>query len=302
MPEVNPYAPSRYDEAPAAPQRSAKRADRADIEAAQRALDEHLADPKKVAIDDREWGGRVRTVTIAMLGLSVVALAVGWLMPHDAIGFWPIALYVAAACLFLIGAASMGADLSLAPRGPGAEPAAVVRSYLRSLPMGRYGYAWTCLAPTARAQLVDAPHLGAVASGVGSFSMSAPDGLKRYSGTFMRGGGGHVRSMQVKDVTLVSLERDVAVVRARLVFQSWPLWANIVLGVGVATAVRLGEVGTSGLNQPLRLFGLVGAVGGLIGLYLLRKKHTVHVHRTLLRGRNGAWYLHDPNVLEGATP
>lgn len=300
MAEVNPYAPSRYEAAPVAMKREGKRVDRADIEAARRALDQHLSDPQKVAIDDSEWGGRVRTVTVLLIGFSVVAFAVAWLIPRDAVGFAAIALYVAAACLFTAGFVSMIADLTLATRGAGAAPTAVVRSYLRSLPMGRWGYAWVCLSPTARAQLVDAPHLGLVAAGAGSFSMSAPDGVKRYSGTFMRTSGGQVRSLQVKDISLVSLEGDVAVVRARLVFQSWPVWANIVLGVGVATGLRVGGAGMHDLNTPLRAIGLVGALGGLIGLYLLRKKHTVFVHRTLLRGRNDAWYLFDPDILEGA--
>lgn len=302
MPEVNPYAPSRHEEAgPVGPRRAAKVANRSDIVAALAALDEHLADPQKVAIDRKAWGGRVRKVTFALLAGAAVSLATGLALPKDAIASPAIALYVLAACLTLIGLIALGMDLSLAPREGHTTPVATLRSYLRSMPTGRFDYAWTCLAPTARAQRIDAPHLGPVAAGIGTFSMATPQGLKDYAGTFSRAGGGQMRAFQVKEVALESEEPDVAVVRARLTFQSWPQWANIVLGVGAATAVRLGDIASPSMTTPLRLLGLAGAIGALIGLYVLRKSQVVLVRRTLLRGRNGTFYLYDPDILEGAT-
>lgn len=303
MPEVNPYAPSRHDEAaPIAPRANAKIATRAEIQAALAILNEHLRDPQKVAIDRKAWGGRIRKVTFALLGGAVISLASGLLLPSDAIASPAIALYVLSASLTLIGLIALGMDLSLAPREGHTTPIATLKSYLRSLPNGRFDYAWTCLAPTARAQMIDAPRIGQVVTGVGSFSMTTPAGIKGYTGTFARAGGGQMRTFQVKGIELESEQGDVAVVRASLSFQSWPQWANIVLGVGVATAVRLGDLGSTAVNAPFRYIGIAAAIGGLVGLYVLRKSQTVIVRRTLLRGENGTWYLHDPDILEGALP
>ncbi len=105
-----------------------------------------------------------------------------------------------------------------------------------------------------------------------------------------------MRGMQLKDPTVISEDGDVAVVQATMHFQSWPQWANILLGMGGVFAARVGQKEMA----PLALIGIAAAVAGLIGLLALRKKHQVIVKRTLLRGRNGAWYLLDADVLEGA--
>ncbi len=302
MSDVNPYAPPSVDEAAAgAPRRAKKKRGRKDFEAALAALDEHLADPERVAIDRRARGGRMRGVTILLLGVGAAAIVVGFVMPGDARAVATILSVTFGVVLLLIGIIAAAMDLSMANRDAAQTPIAALKSYLRSLPLARYGYAWSCLCPTARAQSVQAPSLGPIAGGVGEFSMATHDGVKKYAATFTRPGGGQMRTLQIKDLAVEKEDGDVAVVRARLQFQSWPQWANILMGVGVATGMRIGDSGVTGVTAPFRLIGIAAAIAGLIGLWALRKRHAVIIHRTLLRGRNGAWYVFDPDLLENAT-
>jgi hypothetical protein len=302
MSDVNPYAPPAVDEAAApVPRRAKKKRDRKDIEEALAALDEHLADPERVAIDRKATGGRVRTVTLVLLALGAAAILLRFAMPGEARQLGMIVAIVLGAILLFLGIVAAAMDLSMASRSSATAPIAALKSYLRSFSLGRYGYAWACLSPTARAQTAQAPSLGAVAGGLGDFAMATHEGVKKYAATFARPAGGYVRSLQIKDLAVEREDGDVAVVRATLLFQSWPQWANILMGVGVATGMRFGDSGTTGVTAPFRLIGIAAAIAGLVGLWALRKRHTVTVHRTLLRGRNGAWYLLDPDLLEGAT-
>ncbi len=302
MADVNPYAPPKVDDAAAsAPRRAKKRYDRKDIAEALAALNEHLADPERVAIDRKATGGRVRAVTIVLLALGVAAILVRFAMPGEARTLGMIVAIVLGAILIFLGIVAAAMDLSMASRDGATTPIAALKSHLRSFSLARYGYAWACLCPTARAQTVQAPHLGPIAGGLGDFAMATHAGVKKYAATFARPAGGHVRSLQIKGLAVEREDGDVAVVRATLLFQSWPQWANILMGVGVATGMRFGDSGAAGVTGPFRLIGIAAAIAGLIGLWALRKRFTVTVHRTLLRGRNGAWYLLDPDLLEGAT-
>ena len=95
----------------------------------------------------------------------------------------------------------------------------------------------------------------------------------------MRPSAGQMRQLTIHKISVPRQEGDVADVRANLTFYSWPQWVFVVFAVGFA------------LFRPL---GLVGAV-----LYfVMRKRHDVSVEKTLLRAPNGAWYLHDGDVLE----
>ncbi len=147
--------------------------------------------------------------------------------------------------------------------------------------MNRSGYAWATLCPTAREQRVMTPSLGPVVTGDGDFSLDDPAGMKAYLASFARPGQGQIRTMTVTRVTLRSIDGDVAEVDATLAFQSWPQWVSIVMAVSFV------------IFRPL---ALVGAVF----YFALRKRHEASCTKTMLRGQNGAWYVYDGDLLEGA--
>jgi phosphate/sulfate permease len=294
MSAVNPYAPPTVD-VTAPVKRAPRTSSRKEIQAALAALREHLASPARVREDERAAGGRLRMVTVVLFLMAAVAFAAGVLLPGDNDVGLMVGL-IFGGLLVLVGAVSAGLDLAMVSRRGAASPVASFKSYVRAFSTGRFGYAWACLCPTARAQHVQAPELGAVVTGTGSFSMETQNGVKRYAQTFARPSGGYMRTAQIRELALEVQEEDVTVLRATLRFQSWPQWANLVLGAGLAAGARIGgtRVGLVGT------VGLLAAIAGLIGLLFLRKRHTVTVRKTLLRGTNGAWYIFDPDLLEGA--
>lgn len=296
MPDMNPYAPPTADESAApAPKRRKPRGKKA-IDAALAELDEHLSQPENVARDRKAAGGKLRRVTILFLAFALVALAFAVIMPPSERGPFGMIIVMFGGLFLVIGGIAAAVDLSLEARDVPGAPLRTLKSHLKSITLGRYGYTWATLSPTARARSVEAPDLGPVAGGLGTFSMDTEAGFKAYSTTFARPAGGQMRSMQLKDATVVSQEGDVAVVQGTMLFQSWPQWANILLGMGGVFAARIGQR-TGGI---LALIGVLAAVAGLVGLIVLRKKHRVTVKRTLIRGRNGSWYLFDADILEGA--
>jgi hypothetical protein len=299
MSDVNPYAPPATDESSAAPARRTrgKKGGRKDIQAALDALDEHLADPQNVASDLKASGGRLRTITIVMLALGAGAIVIGLAMSGDSRQLGLIIGASIGAVFLLIGAIAVGMDLSLVSRAAPGAPTATLKSWLRGFTLGRYGYTWAMLSPTARGQTVNAPDLAPVPTGLGSFTMDREESVKAYAATFGRPGNGHMRNIQIKNVTLVREDDRVAVAQATMVFAAWPQWANIMIGVGAAFGGRVG----SGSNAPLGMIGLVVAVIGLIGLLALRKRRTVIIQKTLLRAENGVWYMFDADILEGVT-
>ena len=137
--------------------------------------------------------------------------------------------------------------------------------------------------PTARAQIVQAPDLGPVETGDGEFSMAAPAGLKAYAKTFARPGGKHMHTFAVKRVAFVSEDGDVAKVEVSAEFQSWPQWVTIVTVVGFM------------LFRPLGFIGI-------ILLFTQRKRHKAEFRKTLLRGKNGCWYMFDADLFDRASP
>ncbi|MFT3765017.1 MAG: hypothetical protein QM820_05815 [Minicystis sp.] len=111
--------------------------------------------------------------------------------------------------------------------------------------------------------------------------MENQEAMKSYAGSFARAGGNQMRTMAVKRVTVVDVKEDVAVVEAELAFQSWPRWVSIIMAVSFV------------------IFRLAVIIG-LILYFVLRKRHETRVQKTLIRGRDGAWYVFDADLLEGA--
>jgi hypothetical protein len=281
---VNPYTPP----APETGERRGRRARgrrkvRGSLREALERLDEHLADPGEVERDRAAAGRRFRPLTVVCGVLFVLMMgvcALGFAEGNTRGGLLPLGVGLGIVT-GILGAVSLIFDLSLVDRAGPSSPEATLKSFFRSMSLGRHGYAWAVLSPTAREQDVHAPELGAVVTGGGTFSVDDPSGLKGYIATFARPGQGQMRSMSVKRVTLGSIDGDVAEVSATLAFQSWPQWVNVVMVLSFV------------LFRPLVILWLI--------LYFaVRKRHEVRVTRTLLRGRTGAWYLYQADLLEGS--
>jgi hypothetical protein len=298
MSDLNPYAPPATDESSPQPAaRTKTKRGRGDLQAAIEALEEHLSKPANVAADLKAAGGRLRTVSGVLIALGLGGLLIAAALSSDSRKAGPILAVTFGAILLLLGLVGATFDLQMVSRKAPAPPAATLKSHLRAFALGRYGYAWACLCPTARARSVTAPSLGPVASGIGTFSMENEAGLRAYASTFARPGGGNVRSFQVKNLTVASQDEGVAVVEAQLLFQSWPRWTTVLLWMGGAMGWRAGNA----TGAPIGLLGLLAAAVGFIAMLALRKHHRVSVQRTLILGKNGVWYVFDPDILEGSS-
>lgn len=276
--DLNPYAPPQEDSS-SQPRRARKRRRAGDdIQEALARLDDHLADPERVREDLAAAGPRVRVVTIVISVLataSLLATVVG--KSSNAI----FAIGVGASVIFgILAVILLVLDLSLVPYGQTSTPEAALKSFFKSMGAGRFGYAWARLCPTAREQRVETPQLG-IDTTPGEFTLTTPEDVKSYLGGFARPGGNQVRTMSVKRITVASVQDDVAVVEAELSFQSWPRWVSIVMAIGFV------------VFRPTILVGI-------ILYFILRKQHKARISKTLLRGRDGAWYVYDADLLEGA--
>jgi hypothetical protein len=287
MSEYNPYAPPTEVPAPAIAYRvpGARAPDVAD---ALRELNQYLSDPACSADDDQRRGPRIRRAAWFVLGAAALMLGpltfVALALPtqSDEQKIFLIAIPgILAFVLAAAGAAILIGDLQLQSRErPGASDA-TLRSYLRALALGRFGYALTSLAPSARHQMLSAPSLAPVNTGPpDAFRVDTEEGLKRYAQTFCRPSHGQLHLMQIKHLTPMGVEGEVAFVEARILFQSWPRWVSVVTLIAFL-AVRF-----------------VGIVVGAILYFSLRKRREVRVTKTLLRGANGRWYLYDAGVVE----
>jgi hypothetical protein len=279
----NPYAPPLADVAPVyipaagAPYRTV------DLSEALRRLHEHVADPRNLEADRVAGGARIRPVGWVLLGIGVVCgvAAAAWGSEWD--GVAGIAGSILGAVFFLLGILLVAVDLSLAARNKPASPDKTLRSYLKAIALARFGYVWTCLSPTAREQSVASPDLHPVATVPGLlFPLRGEADIKAYMQSFARTSGSVMRIMAVKKPIVASVEGDVAHVNVELRFQSWPRWVSIVAFVGFI------------ILRPL-------IIVGAIAYFVTRKRRTVHVTKTMLRAQNGVWYVHDGDVLEGAT-
>jgi len=283
--ELNPYAPPEAgpgERAAAKKKKKQKRPASDAIAEALARLNRHIDDASAVAVDHKEAGGRLRGVTIVFVVLAAVAI-VSMIMAVQTIPSREpaFALLIIFPIVFgILAVALCAVDLTIAPRGTPAGPEATLRSFLKAMAMGRQGYAWACLSPTARAQIVDPPVLGEIPIGSGRFSLATPSGLKDWSSTFIRIGHGQIRSAQVKRASIVRDDGDVAVIEVHAIFQAWPQWANIVAAIAFV------------------VIRLLGAILYLVLFLALRKRHEVTFRKTLLRGKNGLWYVYAGDLFE----
>ncbi|MDI3286803.1 hypothetical protein [Polyangium sp. 15x6] len=246
-------------------------------------LNEHIDDASKVERDRKEVGIRLRIATMVLVffgGTSVLGMLAGILRgaPMRGEGF---VLSLAFTAIFaVLGAALLAVDLSIAPRSRVVGPDVMLKSFIRAMAVGREGYAWTCLSPTARGQTVRQPFLGDFPVGPGDFSLATPTGVKDYASTFLRIGHGHIRSTKVKRASIVREDGDVAVVEVHVALQAWSQWANVIAALGVVVIRPWGAL----------LFPV---------LYLaLQKRHESTFRKTLLRGKNGLWYVYTGDFFE----
>lgn len=274
--DLNPYAPPKTDAASATDFR-ARPAHQVPFELrkAIAALNAHLEDPSAVAMDRIATGRRIRAITLVFGALVPVSAAFSLLVGTDV----AVAGWVFAGVFLLLAVILLVADLSVVARDQAADPQLALKAYLKTLGMGRDGYAWACLCPTAREQSIDAPPLGPVVTGAGTFSMQTRAGLKAYAQSFARAGGGQMRTFSPKQVTLAHVDQDVATVDVLAHFVSWPSW--------VSAATAIGFI----LFRPAGLIGLVL-------MYTLRKRHEARFTKTMIRGKNSLWYVYDANLFE----
>src|SRR5580658_4041187 len=147
----NPYAPPRSDGAgdwrppPTAPYRTD------DIGEALRRLNEFVADPRNLESDARARGARFRTLGWVCLGLGLLGAVLAGMAGTKALdGAFLIVGVLVGSVFAIIGLVALGMDLTLVSRSTPAPPEKALKSFLKAIVMARYGYAWTCLSPSAR--------------------------------------------------------------------------------------------------------------------------------------------------------
>jgi hypothetical protein len=223
--ELNPYAPPAEEKKKRKKRRSSYRG-RADIAEALERLDEHLSDAGAVAADRRAAGARIRPITWICALILVAGIGLS-LADHSATG---VAFWIGVGLAIFGGAISLIAllmDLSLVERGVPATPEATLKSFYKSIPMGRLGYAWATLSPTAREQTVTAPSLGEVVTGDGEFVLEGVPAMKSYATTFARPGDGQIRTMAIKSVSVRDISDDVAEIGASKRSTTSPPWSTL---------------------------------------------------------------------------
>lgn len=246
-------------------------------EALQR-LNEHVSNPGRVERDlhasmSRLYRSRL-SFGVPFFVLSLVLCVAGAGDPMSLL--FPVGLILALVS-WIISLLAIW-HLSLVKRDTPAAPEATLKSFLKSFSMGRYGYAWATLCPTAREQTARVPSLGSVNTDDGAFPMAHEAGLAAYAQHFARPGGEKTHQMAVKRVVHVADDGDVATVKVDAEFQSWPSWVNIAAALG--------------------FFSGLGAIPVLILFVLIRERHKASFTKTLLRAQNGVWYVYDANLIE----
>ncbi|HRI62937.1 MAG TPA: hypothetical protein PK156_01835 [Polyangium sp.] len=288
MDEFDPYAPPETDVSNAAPKkRSKKKKSRSGaIEEAITRLNEHLADAEAVAHDRKEAGGRLRGATIGFVVFTVLVLVATAIVLSEDKSFVTEAIQIImgvfAGFIVLITVILVVVDIRFPSRDAAAPPEETLKYFLRGISLGRFGYSWATLCPTAREETVEPPVLGDMPVGEGSFRQRTPKDLRDYTQTFARPGNAQMRTMQIKRAVLLREEDDVAIVEVEAHFTSWPQWAQIVSIVAFV------------------LIRLLGAILYLVLFFALRKTHTAVFQKTLIRGSNGVWYVYSGNFLDRA--
>lgn len=290
MDEFDAYAPPKADTGTSAPKKKSKKkkaVSGAVAEAIER-LNEHIQDADAMANDRREAGGRFRRPTIGFMIFCVFVVGgTAFVLNSNQSRNWDnvgTALVGFAAFFVVITAILVGVDLAFLPREKPASPEDTLKHFFKAISMARLGYAWSALCPTAREQSVEAPVLGPIPVGPGTFMLRRTSDLKDYTQTFARPGNGQMRTMQIKRLTLVAEAGDVAVVEVTAMFQAWPQWAQMIAVVCFV------------------IIRALGAVVFLVLYFALRKNHEVVFRKTLIRGSNGLWYVYSADLLETNAP
>ena len=252
------------------------------IAAALARLKQHVAVPDNVAGDMKAAGGLFRTATLVMVALFVVSAAgTGIGAVQGGSDGAPIVVVGAIFGLvfLLLAAIFVGLDIAVGRRDAPLTADVALKKYFKALAIGRSGWAWAALAPSARLQTVTPPKIPPVPTGEGAFTMHGAADVKAYAATFARPGQRQMRTTKVNSASVRRLDGDVAIVDAVVTFQAWPMWISIVLGVSAA------------LFRP-------GLLVGIILFFVMRKRARVAVTKTLLQGQPGVWYMFDANLLE----
>jgi hypothetical protein len=283
MADANPYAPPEEASGRPAPVRAAT-PESGDIAAAIERLNRHLADPGSVSADSAAIGGRLRGLTWTAM---VITLALGGGVGYGVTLEGQGGNVLAGICgflgvIFLISfIVALVNDLLLKPRAECTSAQVALESWLRAMRLGRAGYVYASLCPTAREAIAPAPDLRPVVTADMDYPLDSPAGVARWLKSFARPGTGHVRWMKVKSVRAGSEQGDVATAESTVFFRSWPNWANILSVV---------------LFLFIRFIGLIVAV---ILWYSNRRQTTIQVEKTLIRGRDGLWYVLDASIAVG---
>ncbi|MFO0679176.1 MAG: hypothetical protein U0169_21795 [Polyangiaceae bacterium] len=240
------------------------------FEEARRALDQHLANPANVEADRRTRGSAlaVRRVlgVVFFGGMFLAGLVLAIVGGDEAIGAGML-LMLLGFVLLLVVAIQMVRVLLLPPRDVPGDPASTAKAWYQTMGGLSWPYAWSCLAPTARATTVPAPVLPPIAMGTGHFALATPKGVEAYAKVSVFTGGMQQRGVKVLRHSVRHQEGDVAAVDLELEFVSIPIFALYL---------------------------------GILGMLLLRKRQRVVVTKWLLQGRDRAWYLVDGRVVENA--
>lgn len=289
MNEFDAYAPPQAEIGTSGPRKKSKKKKVASgaIAEAIAQLNEHLADANAVAQDRKEAGAKIRGVTIGFVIFTVISVASAAFVftSHPSQRWDPAEIGLASitGVFTLITVLLLVVDLRFLARDKPASPEVTLKHFFKAITMGRLGYAWATLCPTAREQTIKPPLLGPIPVGHGSFALRHTSDLKHYTQTFARPGNGQMRTMQIKRAALLEEDGDVAVVEVTALFQAWPQWAQIISVIAFVIARGIGAL----------LF--------LVLFYSLRKTHEVVFRKTLIRGSNGIWYVYSADLLEGAT-
>ena len=283
MSQANPFQPPAVDlNLPAAAIRPLAPFTPEEIADARRRLSEHCAQPHTLEVDRQLEGSQFSTATLVSGAITLVlsaAVAYG----AFAAGETEAAIIMATAgtiglvtLIFFI--ANLVVDFTVGRRVAATDPKRAMRRWFAAARAGKTGYALTALAPTARDRPVSAPQYGENEEVGPTFSVATREGMRDYVRSFARQGGGFVRWLQVRNVTVLREEGDIAVVGAEVTMTKWPQWAQI-LTIITFVVIRL-----------------VGIILGLILYYQLRKKTKFGIEKTLMKGPDGLWYLLDADM------
>jgi hypothetical protein len=225
----------------------------------------------------------VGMITLVCLGVGS-AIAAGSVEPGFHFGngilFGGLLVVVGVVCL-AFHLVHLIADLRLPRRATASGPERALLGWLRALAQARGGYLIACLSPPAREQDLVAPRLPPLRTATSVHPTGFAAGLANWARTFAATGTGQIRWFDIRRMRLVAEDGDVAEVVADLTLRSLPRWTNL-----VALVIFL-------------VFHLIGLVVALTLFLVLRRSRQVTISKTLIRGRDGLWYLVDAALTDG---